>query len=77
MFPHRYNESCLHGCIIVSKILFLAESCRDCIDIKLSKDFNAASNILGVKCLMFILRDVNTCFRYTVHCSKSPAYQGP
>ena len=50
--PCRYNESCLHGCIIASKILFLAESVCDVVDIKKSKRFNSPSNILGVKCII-------------------------
>ena len=42
----RYFESCLHGCIIVSKALFLAESVRDPVEFKLSKKFNSPTNIL-------------------------------
>ena len=43
----RYNESCLHGIISTSKILFLSETVRDVVDIKLSKRFNSPTNILG------------------------------
>ena len=50
----RYFESCLHGCIIVSKALFLAESVRDPVDTKLSKKFNSPTNILGVHCPFYI-----------------------
>ena len=44
----RYNESCLHGVITASKMLFLSESVRDVIDIKLSKKYNSPINILGI-----------------------------
>ena len=47
-FLLRYNESCLHGVITASKMLFLSESVRDVIDIKLSKRFNPPVNILGI-----------------------------
>ena len=46
----RYNESCPHGIITASKMLFLSESVRDVIDIKLSKKFNPPVNILGNYC---------------------------
>ena len=52
-FSFRYLESCLHGCIIASKMLFLSESVRDAIDIKLSKKYNAPVNILGMILICF------------------------
>ena len=36
-----YNESCIHGTIIASKMLFCSESVRDVMDIKLSNKKNA------------------------------------
>ena len=43
----RYNEICLHGTIIATKFLFLGESVRDVVDLKLSSRFMAPTNILG------------------------------
>ena len=45
-----YNESCVHGTIIASKMLFCSESVRDVIDIKLSKKLNPPTNILDIPC---------------------------
>ena len=45
-----YNESCIHGTIIASKMLFCSESTRDVIDIKLSKKINSPTNILDIPC---------------------------
>ena len=42
-----YYKSCVHGVIVCAKMLFLSESVRDVIDIKLSKAFNSPTNILG------------------------------
>ena len=47
MYICRYNESSLHGVITASKMLFLSESVRDVVDIKLSKQYNSPVNILG------------------------------
>ena len=43
----RYNEICLHGTIIATKFLFLGESVRDVVDLKLSSKYFAPTNILG------------------------------
>ena len=48
----RYNEICLHGCIIGSKFLFLGESVRDVVDLKLSMKYMAPTNILGIIVLL-------------------------
>lgn len=45
-----YNESCVHGTIIASKMLFCSESTRDVMDIKLSKKINSPTNILDIPC---------------------------
>ena len=50
----RYNESCLHGVITASKMLFLSESVRDVVDIKLSKKYNPPVNILGKEVFRYI-----------------------
>ena len=47
----RYFEICPHGCIICAKKMFLAESTRDPIDIKKSKEYNSPSNVLGLHLL--------------------------
>ena len=47
MWQFRYNEICLHGVIVASKFLFLGESVRDVVDLKLSTKFMAPTNILG------------------------------
>ena len=47
----RYFEICPHGCIICAKKMFLAESTRDPIDIKKSKEYNSPSNFLGLHLL--------------------------
>ena len=45
-----YNESCVHGTIVASKMLFCSESVRDVMDIKLSKKLNSPTNILDTPC---------------------------
>ena len=55
-----YNESCIHGTIIASKMLFCSESVRDVMDIKLSKKINSPTNILDTPCTTashFLTRD--------------------
>ena len=47
MFTSRYIESCPHGVTLADKMLFLSESVRDLVDIKLSKEYNSPVNVLG------------------------------
>ena len=43
----RYHKICPHAVIIVSKFLFLSETVRDVVDLKLSMKYMAPTNILG------------------------------
>ena len=42
-----YHESCVHGTIVSSKFLFLGESVRDPVDLKLSSKYIAPTSCLG------------------------------
>lgn len=62
-FYCRYVELCPHGVTTGSKFLYLAESVRDPIDLKLSKEFMSPTNVLDTACTAaahLILRDKKT-----------------
>ena len=55
-----YCEICPHGVTISAKFLFLAESCRDCIDLKKSKKYVEVGSNLDTPCTAaghLVLRD--------------------
>ena len=49
----------MHGSITASKFLFLGESVRDVVDLKLSSKFMAPANILGKNWNVLFIQNID------------------